>query len=223
MLTAHRPSFPTCLFHPRSIHLLCHLDSPSAANLPCLGLQQQTDWKSLGSVAATGFIPRVLSFLCALSHLERDAHRPNHLFIQPQTPSHLERVFHNWSQAIRSPTLQLQLPTEIQTLASSKRVQKWKNGLMVMASGQRLHAQVPFQIEDAHGFPDTTQAFRFRTEVNPALLESITGFWFNTRYTRVFSEPDTGFSDHRDAQRFSAELGSIVLLRAHTRSGHLIE
>jgi hypothetical protein len=41
MLTAHRPSFPTCLFHPRSIHLLCHLDSPSAANLPCLGLQQQ--------------------------------------------------------------------------------------------------------------------------------------------------------------------------------------
>jgi hypothetical protein len=37
-------------------------------------------------VAATGFIPRVLSFLCALSHLERDAHRPNHLFIQPQTP-----------------------------------------------------------------------------------------------------------------------------------------
>jgi hypothetical protein len=42
MLTAHRLSFPTCLFHPRSIHLLCHLDSPSAANLPCLGLQQQT-------------------------------------------------------------------------------------------------------------------------------------------------------------------------------------
>jgi hypothetical protein len=42
MPTAHRLSFPTCLFHPRSIHLLCHLDSPSAANLPCLGLQQQT-------------------------------------------------------------------------------------------------------------------------------------------------------------------------------------
>jgi hypothetical protein len=40
-LTAHRPSFPTCLFHPRSIHLLCHLDTPSAANLPCLGLQEQ--------------------------------------------------------------------------------------------------------------------------------------------------------------------------------------
>jgi hypothetical protein len=42
MPTAHRLSFPTCLSHPRSIHLHCHLDSPSAANLPCLGLQQQT-------------------------------------------------------------------------------------------------------------------------------------------------------------------------------------
>jgi hypothetical protein len=41
-LTAHRPSFPTCLFHPRRMHLLCHLDSPSAANLPYLGLQEQT-------------------------------------------------------------------------------------------------------------------------------------------------------------------------------------
>jgi hypothetical protein len=41
-LTAHRPSFPTCLFHPRRVHLLCHLDSPSAASLPYLGLQEQT-------------------------------------------------------------------------------------------------------------------------------------------------------------------------------------
>jgi hypothetical protein len=40
-LTAHRPSFPTCLFHPRRVHLLCHLDSPSAASLPYLGLQEQ--------------------------------------------------------------------------------------------------------------------------------------------------------------------------------------
>jgi hypothetical protein len=42
-LTAHRPSFPTCLFHPRRMHLLCHLDSPSAANLPYLRLQEQTE------------------------------------------------------------------------------------------------------------------------------------------------------------------------------------
>jgi hypothetical protein len=32
--TAHRPSFPTCLSHPRSIHLHCHPDSPSAAKPP---------------------------------------------------------------------------------------------------------------------------------------------------------------------------------------------
>jgi hypothetical protein len=41
MLTTHRVSFPTCLFHPMSIHLLYHLYSPSVANLPCLVLQQQ--------------------------------------------------------------------------------------------------------------------------------------------------------------------------------------
>ena len=40
MPTAHRLSFPTCLSHPRNIHLLCHLDSPSVAKLPCIGLQQ---------------------------------------------------------------------------------------------------------------------------------------------------------------------------------------
>ena len=41
-LIAHIPSFPTCLFHPRRVHLLCQPDSPSAANLPYLGLQEQT-------------------------------------------------------------------------------------------------------------------------------------------------------------------------------------
>jgi hypothetical protein len=48
MLTAHRPSFRTCMFHPRSIHLLCHLDIPSAANLPCLGLQEQARLEVFG-------------------------------------------------------------------------------------------------------------------------------------------------------------------------------
>ena len=69
-LTAHRPSFPTCLFHPRRVHLLCHLDSPSAASLPYLGLQEQTGPEVSSSMAATGFLLGVLSFLCALSHLE---------------------------------------------------------------------------------------------------------------------------------------------------------
>jgi hypothetical protein len=83
-------------------------------------------------VAATGFIPRVLSFLCALSHLERDAQRPNHLFIQPQTPL-LPRE--SVSQLVightQSRTAQLQLPTEIQTPTSSKtgsEMAKWSHG-----------------------------------------------------------------------------------------------
>jgi hypothetical protein len=42
-------------------------------------------------------------------------------------------------------------------------------------------------------------------------------------YTRVFSDPDTDFSDHRDARRFSAEIGSVVLLRARTCSSSSIE
>jgi hypothetical protein len=41
-----------------------------------LGYNNMPDQKSPGSVAATRFLPGVLSFLCALSHLERIAHRP---------------------------------------------------------------------------------------------------------------------------------------------------
>jgi hypothetical protein len=45
-------------------------------------------------VATTGFLPGVLSFLCALSHLERVTHRPSNLFFQFNHLSLLERVFH---------------------------------------------------------------------------------------------------------------------------------
>jgi hypothetical protein len=34
MPTTHRLSFPTCLSHPRSIHLHCHQDSPSTTKPP---------------------------------------------------------------------------------------------------------------------------------------------------------------------------------------------
>jgi hypothetical protein len=57
-------------------------------------------------VAATGFLPGVLSFLCALSHLERVAHRPNNLFFQLQPPlSPGESVVQTGQQATRSPAL----------------------------------------------------------------------------------------------------------------------
>jgi hypothetical protein len=40
--TAHRLSFPTCLSYPRSIHLLCHQDSPSIAKPPLPWALRQT-------------------------------------------------------------------------------------------------------------------------------------------------------------------------------------
>jgi hypothetical protein len=45
-------------------------------------------------VAATGFLPGVLSFLCALSHLERVAHRPTTCSSNFNHLSHLERVLY---------------------------------------------------------------------------------------------------------------------------------
>jgi hypothetical protein len=79
-----------------------------------LGYGNRPDHKSTGSVAATRFIPRVLSFLCTLSDLERDAHRPNHLFIQPQTPlSPGDIISQLVTSHTQSHTTQLQLPTEI--------------------------------------------------------------------------------------------------------------
>jgi hypothetical protein len=44
-----------------------------------LGYNNRLDQKSLGSVVATGFLLGVLSFLCALSHMERIAHRSTDL------------------------------------------------------------------------------------------------------------------------------------------------
>jgi hypothetical protein len=86
MLTAHRPSFPTCLFHPRSIHLLCHLDSPSAANLPYLGLQEQAGPEVSGLCGSYRVPSR--SPLLPLRTLSPGENRSqaNNLFYQPQSP-----------------------------------------------------------------------------------------------------------------------------------------
>jgi hypothetical protein len=57
-----------------------------------LGYRNRPDRKSPGSVAAAGFLPRVLSFLYTLSHLEGVAHRSNNLFFQSSTTSLTWRV-----------------------------------------------------------------------------------------------------------------------------------
>jgi hypothetical protein len=52
-----------------------------------LGYRNRQGWKSPGSVEATGFVPRALSFLFTLSHLEGVAHRPTSL-MQSRTMCH---------------------------------------------------------------------------------------------------------------------------------------
>jgi hypothetical protein len=52
-----------------------------------LGYRNRLDQKYPGSVVATGFLPRALSFLYALSHLEGVAHRPTSL-MQSRTACH---------------------------------------------------------------------------------------------------------------------------------------
>jgi hypothetical protein len=61
-----------------------------------LGYRNRSDWKSSSSVAATGFLPGVLSFLHALSHLERITHKPTTCSSNLNHLSHLERALHHW-------------------------------------------------------------------------------------------------------------------------------
>jgi hypothetical protein len=106
MLTAHRLSFPTCLFHPRSMHLLCHLDSPSTANLPCLGLQQQTG-PEVSELCGSYRVPSRSSLLplCTLSPGEsRSQAKQPVLPIQPPL-SPGESVAQTGQQAPCSPAL----------------------------------------------------------------------------------------------------------------------
>jgi hypothetical protein len=85
-------------------------------------------------VAATGFLPGVLSFLYALSHLERIAHRPTTYSSNLNHLSHLERVLYNWpTSPTQSSTACPQQPmgkTDMGFPTSSTMA----NGLMDMAS-----------------------------------------------------------------------------------------
>jgi hypothetical protein len=55
-------------------------------NLPCLGLQQQAGPEFSELCGSYRTPSRSSHFLCALSHLERVAHRPDNLLLQPQPP-----------------------------------------------------------------------------------------------------------------------------------------
>jgi hypothetical protein len=85
MPTTHRLSFPTCLSHPRSIHLHCHTVH-RLLHLPCLGLQQQAGPEFSELCSSYGTPSRRTHFHNTLSHLERVSHRPDNLPLQPQPP-----------------------------------------------------------------------------------------------------------------------------------------
>jgi hypothetical protein len=80
MPTTHRLSFPTCLSHPRSIHLHCHTVH-RLLHLPFWGFNNRPD-QEFSELCSCYWTPsRRTHFLNTLSHLERVAHRPDNLLL----------------------------------------------------------------------------------------------------------------------------------------------
>jgi hypothetical protein len=110
-------------------------------------------------VAVTGFLPGVLSFLCALSHLERIAHRPTTCSSSLNHLSHLKRVLNNW------PTIHTQSSTAWPQQPTGKQTQAFPNWF----SNHRMVSQSRLRDRDSThrlalsdkgciGFPNLTQA-----------------------------------------------------------------
>jgi hypothetical protein len=160
MLTAHRPSFPTCLFHPRRVHLLCHLDSPSAASLPYLGLQEQTG-PEVSRLYGSYRVPSKSSLLplCTLSP-GGVAHRPTSL-TQSSTA---------WSQQ----------PTGNTDTGFPKSVQQSQDDLTVLISEQgSMHRLTQLFLKQTRILPlESNTGFLFR-KCAPGLPRTDTNsqFW----------------------------------------------
>jgi hypothetical protein len=142
MLTAHRPSFPTCLFHPRRVHLLCHLDSPSVASLPYLGLQEQTGPEVFG-LCGKYKVPSRSSLL------PRRTLSPGGSRSQANKPHAVQNCVPQQTQGK-------------QTQASQGQVQKSQDVLTVIISEQGPHAQArsAFPRENRDSSPNLTWTFR---------------------------------------------------------------
>jgi hypothetical protein len=77
---AHKLSFPTCLSHPRSIHLHC----PTFHRLLHLlfrGFNNRSDQEFLEICSCYWTLSMRTHFLSTLSHLERVSHRPDNLLL----------------------------------------------------------------------------------------------------------------------------------------------
>jgi hypothetical protein len=181
-------------------------------------------------VAATGFLPGILSFLCALSHLEGVAHRSINLFFQLQPPlSPGESVVQTGQQATQDQTLhihhnQREIRHEHPRIApdrcnSINRLSRdgvfsiWQHGIDSHSgfSGMR----------DESSTQGSMQTPRFRTEKGvPAFPNNTDSFPKSTQASRS-GNAHTGFLrarhrllNHRDARRFSTGVGLVVLSRA---------
>ena len=80
MPIAHKLSFPTCLSHPKSIHLHC----PTFHRLLHLlfrGFNKRLDQEFLELCSCYLTPSRINNFLSTLSHLERVSHRPDNLLL----------------------------------------------------------------------------------------------------------------------------------------------
>jgi hypothetical protein len=196
MLTAHRLSFPTCLFHPRSMHLLCHLDSPSTANLPCLGLQQQTG-PEVSELCGSYRVPSRSSLLplCTLSPGEsRSQAKQPVLPIQPPL-SPGESVAQTGQQAPRSPALRGHNSRRENRHGLSNR---FNNG------------------EWTHGYgfeQDSTHRLDTQTEDVSAFQNQHTGFWISgcTGYLLQRSDGMSGSENREEWRRtpLTAHLGRL--------------
>jgi hypothetical protein len=161
-----------------------------------LGYSNRPDQKSLSSVAATGFLPGVLSFLCALSHLERIAHRPTTYSSNLNHLSHLERVLYNWPTS----------PTQSSTAWPQQPMGKIDTGFptgSTMADGLTQH-----KIDSW-----LSQGQKFHTGVN-------TGSICSDRGCLIFSEINTDFSCLEGVRGILAEVRTGSRFR---RSGRMEE
>jgi hypothetical protein len=88
MPTTHRLSFPTCLSHPRSVHLHCHIVH-RLLHLPFRGFNNRPD-QEFSELCSCYWTPsRRTHFLNTLSHLERVSHRPDNLLLLSMEPDNL--------------------------------------------------------------------------------------------------------------------------------------
>jgi DNA helicase HerA-like ATPase len=92
-------------------------------------------------------------------------------------------------------------------------MEKW---LRVMALGQRSHAQARFRVVDAHRFS------RHSTEFFDSNKGEIGSFRIDHSFMVQYGGIH-GFFSSEGVQGFSAELTSVVLIRAHTPSGSLLQ